>query len=207
MDVISMLIRGVESLFEHNILFLFRRAAKKNIILQDLKRWQDILKPIPDQAPSKEVLLMLFRRWPEYRNLFYYRFKTDPLRNHFIYRLTQFLYPPKYDLVLNVLEEIGPGFFIQHGRSSGVLAKRIGVNCFINQHIVIGYNTGEHPPVIGDNVAIRAGAKVLGSITIGDNSIIGANAVVVKDVPPNCLVVGVPGRIIKRDGRRVDEPL
>ena len=207
MDGISLLNRGIKSFFEQNILFLFRRSAKKAIILQDLMRWQEILTPTLDQATPKEVLLMLFRQWPEYRNLFYYRLKTDPLRSHFIYRLTQFLYPPKYDLVINVIEEIGPGFFIQHGRSSGVLAQRIGVNCFINQHVVVGFNTGEHPPIIGDNVAIRAGAKVLGSIRIGDNSVIGANSVVVKDVPPNCLVVGVPGRIVKRDGRRVDEPL
>lgn len=54
---------------------------------------------------------------------------------------------------------------------------------------------------------ICAGAKVLGKVTIGDNSIVGANAVVVKDVPPNCTVVGVPAYIIKRDGKKVHEDL
>ena len=54
---------------------------------------------------------------------------------------------------------------------------------------------------------IRAGAKVYGNITIGDNVQIGANAVVMKDVPPNSTVVGVPGRVVKRNGKRVVEPL
>jgi serine O-acetyltransferase len=61
--------------------------------------------------------------------------------------------------------------------------------------------------VIGDNVRIGAGAKVLGGITLGDNVSVGANAVVVKDVPPNCVVVGVPAYIVKRDGKRVRESL
>jgi serine acetyltransferase len=62
-------------------------------------------------------------------------------------------------------------------------------------------------PVIGSNVAIYAGAKVLGNITIGDNVNIGANAVVVKDVPDNCTVVSVPAYIVKRNGIKVREEL
>ena len=61
--------------------------------------------------------------------------------------------------------------------------------------------------MLGDRVQVGVGARVLGGITIGDGAIIGANAVVVKDVPPNCVVAGVPARIIRRDGVRVDEPL
>ncbi|HEX6989617.1 MAG TPA: serine O-acetyltransferase, partial [Bacillota bacterium] len=57
---------------------------------------------------------------------------------------------------------------------------------------------------LGNNVLVGVGAKVLGAIVIGDNSRIGAGAVVVKDVPPNCTVVGIPGRVVVRDGRRVD---
>lgn len=62
-------------------------------------------------------------------------------------------------------------------------------------------------PVIGDNVRIGAGAKVLGGITLGNNVTVGANAVVVKDVPANCVVVGVPARIVRRNGVRVNERL
>ena len=118
------------------------------------------------------------------------------------------MYPPRPECFFNAAEGIGPGLFIQHGRATGVMAQRIGENCFINQHVVVGYkNLGDRPPIIGNNVAIRAGAKIFGPVEIGDNSIIGANAVVFKDVPPNCTVIGVPGRTVKRDGRRVDEPL
>ncbi len=74
----------------------------------------------------------------------------------------------------------------------------IGKNCMIGQCVTIGGKSGQYEvPVIGDNVEINAGARVLGPIHIGDNVIIGANAVVVKDVPSNCVVAGVPAKIIK----------
>lgn len=60
---------------------------------------------------------------------------------------------------------------------------------------------------IGNNVKVHAGAKVIGGITIGDNVVIGANAVVVKDVPSNCTVVGIPAYIIRKDGLSVKKPL
>ena len=67
-----------------------------------------------------------------------------------------------------------------------------------------GHETGKRHPTIEDNVMVSSGAKVLGSITIGENSKIGAGSVVVSDVPPNSTVVGVPGKVIKRDGERVN---
>lgn len=74
----------------------------------------------------------------------------------------------------------------------------VGRNCMIGQGVTIGGKSGWYEvPVIGDNVEIHAGARVLGPVKIGDNVIIGANAVVVKDVPDNCVVAGVPARIIK----------
>lgn len=74
--------------------------------------------------------------------------------------------------------------------------------------MTIGYaNDNINCPKIGVNVRISAGAKVLGGITIGDNVTVGANAVVVKDVPENCVVVGVPAYIVKRNGMKVREPL
>ena len=67
-----------------------------------------------------------------------------------------------------------------------------------------GNETGKRHPTIEDNVMISSGAKVLGSITIGKNSKIGAGSVVVSDVPPNSTVVGVPGKVVKQDGERVN---
>ena len=68
-----------------------------------------------------------------------------------------------------------------------------------------GKHKGKRHPTLGDNVVVGAGAKILGNITIGDNVNVGANAVVVKDVPPDSTVVGVPGRIVKKEGRKFTE--
>ncbi len=77
----------------------------------------------------------------------------------------------------------------------------IGENVRIDQHVTIGIRWDEDAaPIIGNNVRIGAGAKVLGKIRIGDNARIGANAVVLTDVPDNATAVGVPARIIKKDG-------
>jgi serine O-acetyltransferase len=104
--------------------------------------------------------------------------------------------------------QIGEGFFIDHGM--GVVIGEtaiIGDNVLLYQGVTLGgtgLEKGKRHPTIGNNVVIGTGAKVLGNITIGDNSYIGANAVVIKDVPPNSTVVGVPGRITKQDGKKID---
>ena len=104
--------------------------------------------------------------------------------------------------------QIGKGLFIDHGM--GVVIGEtavIGDNVLLYQQVTLGgagLEKGKRHPTIGNNVVIGAGAKVLGNITIEDNSYIGANAVVIKDVPLNSTVVGVPGRITKQDGKKID---
>ena len=99
--------------------------------------------------------------------------------------------------------QIGEGLFIDHG--NGVIIGEttiIGNNVTLYQGVTLGGTGKEHGkrhPTIEDNVMISAGAKVLGSFTVGRNSKIGAGSVVLEEVPPNCTVVGVPGRIVKRD--------
>ena len=96
---------------------------------------------------------------------------------------------------------IGSGLFIDHGM--GVVIGEtaiIGKNVTMYQGVTLGgtgKQRGKRHPTIGDNVVIGAGAKVLGNITIGNDSMVGANAVVIKDVPPHSTVVGVPGRITR----------
>lgn len=98
--------------------------------------------------------------------------------------------------------KIGKGFFIDHG--NGVIIGEttvIGDNVTLYQGVTLGGTGKEHGkrhPTIGSNVMISAGAKVLGSFTIGDNSKIGAGSVVLSEVPPCSTVVGVPGRVVKR---------
>ncbi len=102
---------------------------------------------------------------------------------------------------------IGRGFFIDHG--SGVIIGEttiIGDNVTLYQGVTLGgtgKETGKRHPTLCDNVMVSAGAKVIGSFTIGENSKIGAGSVVLEEVPPNCTVVGVPGRIVKRDNIKV----
>ncbi len=106
---------------------------------------------------------------------------------------------------------IGKRFFIDHGM--GVIIGEtsiIGDDVLLYQGVTLGgtgLQKGKRHPTIGNNVVVGAGAKVLGNITIGDNSYIGANAVVINDVPPNSPVVGVPGRITKQDGKKMDVDL
>lgn len=102
---------------------------------------------------------------------------------------------------------IGKGFFIDHG--TGVIIGEttiIGNNVTLYQGVTLGgtgKETGKRHPTLEDNVMVSAGAKVLGSFTVGENSKIGAGSVVIEEVPPNCTVVGVPGRIVKRDNVKV----
>lgn len=100
--------------------------------------------------------------------------------------------------------QIGRRFFIDH--AMGVIIGEttiIGDDCVLYQNVTLGgtgKESGKRHPTLGNNVMVGVGAAVLGSITIGDNSKIGGGSVVVKDVPPNCTVVGVPGHIVVQDG-------
>jgi serine O-acetyltransferase len=106
---------------------------------------------------------------------------------------------------------IGERLFIDHGM--GIV---IGETCEIGDDVVIyqgvtlggtGKEKGKRHPTIGNNVVIGSGAKVLGSFRVGDNSNIGSNAVVLREVPDNCTVVGNPGRVVRRNGERVGDRL
>lgn len=105
--------------------------------------------------------------------------------------------------------KIGKNLFIDHG--TGVVigeTTEIGDNCTIYQGVTLGgtgKETGKRHPTLGNNVMVGAGARVLGPFKVGDNSKIAANAVVLSEVPPNCTAVGVPARIVKRDGVRVGD--
>lgn len=103
--------------------------------------------------------------------------------------------------------QIGKGLFIDHGK--GVVIGEtaiIGDNVTLYQGVTLGgtgKETGKRHPTLEDNVMVSAGAKVLGSFTIGENSKIGAGSVVLKEIPPNSTVVGVPGRVVKQDNIRI----
>jgi serine O-acetyltransferase len=105
---------------------------------------------------------------------------------------------------------IGEGLFIDHG--AGVVigeTAEIGDDVTLYQGVTLGgtgFATGKRHPTVQDNVTIGSGAKLLGPITIGHGAKIGANSVVITDVPPNCTVVGNPGHPVRVDGQRVEGP-
>ena len=105
--------------------------------------------------------------------------------------------------------KIGKGLVIDHGM--GVVigeTTEIGDNCTIYQGVTLGgtgKDIGKRHPTLGNGVMVGAGAKVLGPFKIGDNTKIAANAVVLEEIPENCTAVGIPAKIVKREGQRVDE--
>lgn len=134
-----------------------------------------------------------------------------------IYRLANKLYKLGIPLIPNILyrliyiinnchvhysTQIGEGTNIAYGGIGVVIHKnaKIGKDCVISSCVTIGWRSNlERLPIIGNNVYIGTGARVLGNINIGDNVIIGANAVVIDNVPSNCIVAGVPARIIEKN--------
>lgn len=141
-----------------------------------------------------------------------------------MYRFAHFMYVHNYKLVARIVSQIakfftgieihpgakiGSGVFIDHGE--GVVigeTAEIGNNVVIYQGVTLGgtgKDKGKRHPTIEDNVMISAGAKILGPFTVGKNAKIGAGSIVLDEVPANATVVGVPGRVVKLNGVRVDD--
>jgi len=106
---------------------------------------------------------------------------------------------------------IGEGLFIDH--ATGVV---IGETCVIGNNVTLyqgvtlggtGKEKGKRHPTIGNNVVVASGAKVLGSFTVGDNAKIGAGSVVLREVPPNSTVVGIPGKVVWHDGKKINRDI
>lgn len=104
--------------------------------------------------------------------------------------------------------KLGQGLFIDHGMGLVIgETAELGNNVTLYQGVTLGgtgKEKGKRHPTIGNNVVVSSGAKVLGSFKVGDNSKIGSGSVVLKEIPPNSVVVGVPGRVVTRDGVRVN---
>ena len=169
-------------------------SKHKNLILMDVARWNEI-----DQIKWNlfESINWYMTYKKEFRNLIMHRLK-NPARTlgcmvHFV--IARMLWKPMETLYIYT-EDIGGGLYIQHGFATIITAKKIGENCRIYQQVTIGYKYGECPPTLEDNVSVTCGAKVLGDITMHKGSLAAAGAVVVKDVPENAIVAGVPAKVI-----------
>jgi len=167
----------------------------------------------------KEDIEVVFERDPAARSIIEVLLCYPGLHAIWFHRIAHWLWKRNFRLLARIIShisrwitgiEIHPGakigrrFFIDHGM--GVVigeTAEIGDNVTIYHQVTLGGTStkkGKRHPTIGNNVVIGAGAKILGPIKIGDNCKIGANSVVIKDVPPNSTVVGIPGKVVKRDG-------
>lgn len=174
-------------------------------IIKNLKEEVRIIKERdPAIHSSMEVLL-----YPSFKVMIHYRLAHKLyLSGHYFWaRYISQRGVRKTGIEIHPGAQIGENFFIDHG--NGVIIGEtaiVGNNVTLYQGVTLGGTGKEHGkrhPTIGDNVMISAGAKVLGSFTIGENSKIGAGSVVLEAVPPNCTVVGVPGRIVKRNNQKL----
>jgi serine O-acetyltransferase len=187
---------------------LMRWSPGKTVIESDIQRWSENNFPnLEERISVRRAFALLLWNYPEFRSLLYYRIQSH---EHFITRillvLCSWIYRPLSSLYFYT-PTIGEGLYIQHGFSTVIAAERIGDHCWINQQVTVGWDDNNGCPTIGNNVRIATGAVVFGKISIGDNVVIGANALVCKNVPANCTVVGVPAFIVKRDGKPVREEL
>jgi serine O-acetyltransferase len=180
-------------------------------VLAMFKKIKEEIASIRERDPAIKSDLEVFFLYPSYKAIRAYR------RAHKLYLRGKFFRArcisqrsrKKTGIEIHPGAKIGKCLFIDHG--SGVVigeTAEIGDYCTIYQGVTLGgtgKDTGKRHPTLGNNVLVGSGAKVLGPFTVGDNSKIAANAVVLEEVPPNSTAVGVPAKIVKRDGVRMED--
>ena len=169
---------------------------------------QEEIQVVRERDPAIKSNLEVFL-YPSFRVILRYRLahKLYLKKHYFLARWISQRAARKTGIEIHLGATIGKGLFIDHG--SGVIIGEttvIGDNVTLYQGVTLGGTGKEHGkrhPTLEDNVMVSAGAKILGSFTIGENSKIGAGSVVLEEVPPNCTVVGVPGRIVRMDNKKI----
>ncbi len=163
--------------------------------------WSREKKPFFSWVPSRSLLASIrqYQKYAKSKNpIFLIIKKIAVLRHRFWSVITG------ADIPLTT--QLGGGLLCMH--PSGIVIHpdaKIGINCLIFQQVTIGTRNGRGLPIIGDHVLIGAGAKILGGVSIGNYSVIGANAVVMTDVPANSIAVGVPAVINRRSDSSISE--
>lgn len=130
---------------------------------------------------------------PEFRGVVLHRMRSRGPAGWLVAKIFGLFYRGPVGFYLDC-PDVGPGLYLEHAFATIVTADRIGEDVWINQQVTVGRGSTGSRPTIGDRVAIRAGAIVIGGLRVGNDSVIGAGAVVTHDVPPNSLAVGVPAR-------------
>lgn len=171
-------------------IIVYKRSKAKSVIDYEISRWF-ITHHIMERRGVRGLVFLL-AALPEFRSLFYFRTGKWWLSNLAKGQTNLEFYTES--------ENIGKGLIIWHGFSTVINCDKMGEDCQVWQNVVIGKSSSDNVPdrpTIGNNVKIAANAVVVGPIHVGDNSVIGAGAVAVKDVPDDTVVVSQPSRYIK----------
>lgn len=200
--------RIISSLDEVILFFIASILAKGLVVVGFIKNVKNEIRVIRERDPAIHSNMEVFL-YPSFKVMMSYRVAHKLyLKGHYFWaRWVSQKAARKTGIEIHPGAQIGENLFIDHG--NGVIIGEtaiIGNNVTLYQGVTLGGTGKEHGkrhPTLGDNVMISAGAKIIGSFTIGDNSKVGAGSVVLEAVPPNCTVVGVPGRIVKRDNKRL----
>lgn len=174
------------------------------------RKIKEEIKVIKERDPAIHSSMEVFL-YPSFKVMIHYRIahKLYQKGHYFWARYVSQRGARKTGIEIHPGAQIGKGFFIDHG--NGVIIGEttiIGDNVTLYQGVTLGgtgKEQGKRHPTIGNNVMISAGAKVLGSFKVGDNTKIGAGSVVLEEVPPNSTVVGVPGRVVRRNNEALPQ--
>ncbi|MFZ0547942.1 MAG: hypothetical protein WAM60_21030 [Candidatus Promineifilaceae bacterium] len=172
---------------------------------QDVQRWI-----FPQQVADPELvtfgttLKLLYRHMP-LRAMLWFRFGSwcKDKRLPGLPGMVQRLIYRRYGLEISPGADIGGGLYIAHPIGTVISVNRMGKNCSVIAAVTIGLRHGHDLPCFGDNVFIGTGARILGGIQIGNDVVIGANAVVISDLPDGATAVGIPAKVVRIHGNKV----
>ena len=174
-------------------LICYNRSSNKKLIDEDIDLWVSEVNA-PVSLRSKQLIFLLMFR-PQFRNLFYFRIQPK-------IKIIKKLCPP--DPYLSIADDCGPieggAIYFEHAWNTRIACNSIAKGCMFRQLTTIGVKAKDRHderPTIGRNVKFGVNVTCIGDIHIGDNAIIAAGSVVVKDVPENAIVAGNPAKIIK----------
>lgn len=171
------------------------------------------IEAIRSRDPAARSSAEVFFLYPGFKAVFWYRIAHKLYKNKhfFLARFISQRARTKTGIEIHPGATIGKGLFIDHGGAVVIgETAEIGDDCTIYQGVTLGgtgLNKGKRHPTLGNGVLVGAGAKILGPFTVGDNAKIAAGAVVLEPIPADCTAVGVPARVVKKNGKKVNSEM